>query len=318
MENVTHTIIGLMLARLGLEKTTPRGAAMMMLAANIPDIDGIFYFTDAQRYIEYHRTYTHTLLFMPVMALLPMLLVRAKFSWRAHAAAMIAVFSHLLVDWVTFYGVPMLLPFSHHRFRLDIVRLYDPWIAAILFGALFATKLFETKLSESSRIGKSGAARRGFAWAALLLFLAFGSARMLARQRAVETLSAHSYVGARPLRVTALPDPVHPLVWRGIVEGDGFTALTQVDLTRDFDPASARLYHSAPRSPAMEAALATRSFQVFSEFSQSPFATEVRVPQGTFVQLTDLRFGAPDAPGFVTVSALVDPDGKVLRAGFGR
>jgi inner membrane protein len=317
MENVTHTIVGLMLARVGLEKTTPRGAAMMMLAANVPDIDGIYYFVDAQRYIEYHRTFTHTVLFMPVMALLAMLLVGAKFSWRAHAAAMIGVFSHLMVDWVTFYGIPMLLPFSHYRFRLDIVRLYDPWIAVILFGALFATVL-ATKLFEERGIGKPGAPRRGFAWAALLLFVAFCSGRMLARQRAMERLSAQVYEGARPLRVTALPDSMHPLVWRGIVEGDGFTALTQVDLTRDFDPAAARIYHSAPRSPAIEAALATRPFQVFAEFSESPFATEVRVPQGTLVQLTDLRFGLPEAPGFVTVSALVDPDGKVLRAGFGR
>jgi inner membrane protein len=313
MENVTHTIVGLLLARLGLEKTTPRGAAMMMLAANVPDIDGVYYFVDAQRYIEYHRTYTHTVLFMPVMALLAMLLARAKFSWRAHAAAMIAVFSHLMVDWVTFYGVPMLLPFSRHRFRLDIVRLYDPWIAAILFGALVATMLFQ-----SLGIGKPGAARRGFAGAALLLFLAFCGCRMLARRRAVQVFSAGVYEGAAPLRVTALPDPMHPLIWRGIVEGDAFTALTQVDLTRNFTPAAARIYHSAPRSPAIEAALATRPFQVFTEFSQSPFATEVRIPRATLVQLTDLRFGTPEAPGFVTVSALVDSDGKVLSAGFGR
>jgi inner membrane protein len=313
MENVTHTLIGLMLARTGLEKTTPRGAAMMMLAANVPDIDGIYYFVDAQRYIEFHRTYTHALLFVPVMALLPMLLVRAKFSWRSHMAAMIAVFSHVIVDWVTFYGIPMLLPFSDHRFRLDIVRLYDLWIAVILIGALAATAVFEF-----ARIGKPSAARRGFAWAALLLFLAFGSVRILARSRAVETMSMHLYDGGRPRRVTALPDPVHPLVWRGIVEGDQFTALTQVDLAREFDPGAARIYHSAPRGPAMEAALKTRSFQVFADFTQLQFATEMPVPEGIFVQLTDLRFGTPEAPGFVTVSAVVDVNGKVLRAGFGR
>lgn len=141
---------------------------------------------------------------------------------------------------------------------------------------------------------------------------------MFARQRAAEVLSAQFYEGVRARRVTALPNPMHPLVWRGIVEGDGFTALTEVDLTREFDPAASRIYHSAPRGPAMEAALATRPFQVFTEFSESLFATETRLPQGILVQLTDLRFGTPEAPGFVTVSALVDSDGKVLRAGFGR
>lgn len=312
MENVTHTVVGLMLARTGLEKTTPRGAAMMMVAANIPDIDGIFYFVDAQRYIEYHRTYTHTVIGMPFMALLAMLLVRARFSWRAHLAAMIAVFSHLMVDWVTFYGIPMLLPFSHHRFRLDIVRLYDPWIALILFGSLFATKYCETY-----GIGKPGAARRRFAWVSLALFLAFAAWRMTNRDRAAAILSAQTYEGGTPLRVTALPVPVHPTVWRGIVEGGEFTALAEVDITRGFDPASVRIYRPAPRSPALEAALATRPFQVFRDFSESPFAEEELVPEGKLVRLTDLRFGSPEAPGFVTVSAIVDPTGKVLRAGFG-
>ena len=130
-------------------------------------------------------------------------------------------------------------------------------------------------------------------------------------------MSAKTYEGVTPRRVTALPYPAHPLIWRGIVEGDGFTALTQVDLTHAFDPASARVYRPAQRGPAMEAALATRPFQVFTDFSQSPFATEIPVPEGVLVRLTDLRFGTPDAPGFVTVTAIVDPSGKVLRAAFG-
>ena len=39
MDNLTHSLVGLMLARAGLEKTTPRGTAMMVLAANAPDAD---------------------------------------------------------------------------------------------------------------------------------------------------------------------------------------------------------------------------------------------------------------------------------------
>src|SRR6185295_18225495 len=112
MENLTHTLVGLMLARVGLEKTTPRGAGMLMLAANVPDIDGVYWFGGALPYIEHHRTYTHSLTFLPLMALLPMLLVRATFSWRAYLASMAAVLSHLLLDCTNFYGVPLALPFS--------------------------------------------------------------------------------------------------------------------------------------------------------------------------------------------------------------
>src|ERR1700688_2533451 len=121
MDNVTHTLVGLMLARVGLEKTTPRGAGMMMLAANAPDIDAVVWFSGTLRYLEFHRSYAHSLAFMPLMALLPMLLVRARFSWQSYLASMAGVLSHLLLDWTNSYGILLGLPFSAHHFRLDIV-----------------------------------------------------------------------------------------------------------------------------------------------------------------------------------------------------
>ncbi len=105
---------------------------MMVLAANAPDADAFVWFTGTMRYIEYHRTYTHTLTFLPVVALLPMLLARAKFSWRSYLAAFIGVLSHLLLDWTNAYGIPLTLPFSLHHFRLDINNILDVWILAIL------------------------------------------------------------------------------------------------------------------------------------------------------------------------------------------
>src|SRR5579863_3924198 len=175
MDNITHTLVGLMLARTGLEKTTPRGTAMMMLAANAPDIDGIFWF-DRLRYIEYHRGYPHALVFIPLVALLPMALVRAKFSWRSYLAAMIGVLSHSLIDWTNPFGTRLLLPFTSHRYRLDINTLVDVWVWAILLGAVAATalaRLVSTEIGEGKALG----ARRGWAWAALLWILVYMGGR---------------------------------------------------------------------------------------------------------------------------------------------
>src|SRR5258708_1024899 len=108
MENVTHTVVGLMMARAGLERTTVRGAAMMMVAANIPDVDAFYWFTDRLRYLDHHRGFTHALAFIPVMALLPMLIVWAKFSWRSYAASMAGVLSHVLLDWTNPFGLQLL------------------------------------------------------------------------------------------------------------------------------------------------------------------------------------------------------------------
>jgi len=128
MDNLTHTLAGLMLARVGLEKTTPRGTAMLMLAANAPDLDAVVWFRGTLPYIEFHRTYTHSLVFLPLMALLPMLIVRAKWSWRSYLASIAGVLSHLLLDWTNAYGIPLLYPLSARRFSLDITNIFDLWI----------------------------------------------------------------------------------------------------------------------------------------------------------------------------------------------
>ena len=317
MENLTHSLVGLMLARVGLEKTTPRGTAMMVLAANAPDLDAVFFFSGQLRYLEYHRTYAHSLAFVPLVALLPMLLVRARFSWRSWVASMIGVLSHLLLDWTNSYGILLGLPFSSHRFRLDTVNLIDVWVWAILLGAVAATPLWRgLRADRAETIGKIGP-RRGVAWAALLLLLAFESLRVVAHDRAVRIMAARLYEGAPPLRVTALPEAFNPLAWRGVVEGAGFAVIVPVNLAGQYDPLAGRLYRDPPPIPAMDAALRTRPFIVFRRFAQLPFWEITPVAEGVRLDLFDLRFGSPGSPGFAQVTAIADRQGAVLRSGFG-
>lgn len=306
MDNLTHSLVGLMLARAGLEKTTPHGTAMMVLAANVPDIDGVSWLGGTLGMIEYHRTYTHALVFMPLMALLPMLLARVRFSWQSFLAALIGVFSHLLLDWTNSYGIPLALPFSWHRFRLDIANVFDVWIWGILLGAVVAMAL-----AQRARVGN----RRGWACAALAALLVFEGVRTVSHARAVAVMSTRLYEGAPPQRVTALPGALNPLAWRGVVEGPGFVMILPVDVTNG--PGTGRIYPVAAPIPAMDAALNTRPFQVFSRWSQLPFWKVMPVAEGLRLDLIDLRFGTPDRPGFASVSAIVDHTGKVLRAGFG-
>jgi inner membrane protein len=302
MENLTHSLVGLMLARAGLERTTPQGTAMMVLAANVPDIDGVAWLGGTLGMIEYHRTYTHALVFMPLMALLPMLLVRATFSWRSYLASIAGVLSHLLLDWTNAYGIPLALPFSYHYFRLDTVNLIDVWIWAILLGAVGAMAL-------------APRARPSLAWAALAALLAFEAFRTVTHARAINVMSAQLYEGAPPQRVTASPGALNPLAWRGVVEGAGFVIILPVDVVNG--PGPGRVYPIAAPIPAMDAALRTPPFRNFIRWSQLPFWKVTPVAEGLRLDLIDLRFGDPDHPGFAGVSAIVDPAGKVFRAGFG-
>jgi membrane-bound metal-dependent hydrolase YbcI (DUF457 family) len=307
MDNLTHSLVGLMLARAGLEKTTPRGTAMLVLAANAPDIDAIFWFSGTQVYLQWHRSYPHAIVLTPLIALLPMLLARVRFSWPSFLASLMGVFSHLLLDWTNSYGIPLALPFSWHRFRLDIANVFDVWIWAILVGGVVAMALARR-------------ARRRCAWAVLSVLLIFEGVRVVAHARAIDMMAAQRYEGAPPQRITALPGAFNPLAWRGVVEGLGvaqepFMIILPVDVVNG--PGAGRLYPIAPPIPAMEAAQRTPPFQVFSEWSQLPFWKVTPVENGLRLDLIDLRFGAPDRPGFASVSAIVDRTGKVLRAGFG-
>ncbi len=302
MDNITHSLVGLMLARAGLEKTTPHGTAMMVLAANAPDIDAVFWFSGTQTYLQWHRSYPHAIVFTPLVALLPMLLARVRFSWPSFLASLIGVFSHLLLDWTNSYGIPLALPFSWHRFRLDTVYLFDAWITAILLGAIAAMAL-------------APYVRRNWARAALAALLVFEGFRVAVHSRAIDMLSTQRYEGAAPQRVTALAGAFNPLAWRGVVEGPGLVTILTADVVNG--PGAGRVYRTADPIPAMDAALRTRPFQVFSSWSQLPFWKVTPLEEGVRLDLIDLRFGDPDHPGFATVSAIVDRTGKVLRAGFG-
>ena len=74
MDNLTHTATGLFLARAGLKRWSPGGTAIVILAANAPDIDIVTAIRGSLNYLHYHRHLTHSLLLMPVMAILPVIL----------------------------------------------------------------------------------------------------------------------------------------------------------------------------------------------------------------------------------------------------
>ena len=117
MDNLTHSLTGLMLARAGLGKTSERGGTLMLvLAANAPDLDGLALFRNGFAYMQYHRGYLHSLACSPLMALLPLLLTRwirgTSIGWKTWLACWIGVLSHLAMDFTNVYGIRLLLPFS--------------------------------------------------------------------------------------------------------------------------------------------------------------------------------------------------------------
>ncbi len=308
MENLTHTLVGLAMARCGLEKTTVRGAGMMMLAANAPDVDAIFWF-NRQHYLDYHRTYTHSFACAPLVALLPMLLARAQFSWKSYAAAIAGVLSHLLLDWTNPYGIDLLLPFSHRRLMLDITNIADVWIWAILFVGLLAPFFVKIRTKGAQSIGMPS--RVMWAWIALSTLITYEGARFAMHAKAVEMLASQTYSWGTykdqaPWQTIAVPaDFVHPARWKGVARGAGFVTIVPLDVQNGFDASGERAFEDSPPGAVVAAARGLPEFQTMIRFSQAPFWKVTPVSGGTLVELIDLRFGTPDNPGFAVAEGIV-------------
>jgi inner membrane protein len=323
VDPLTHTATGLFLSRAGLKRWTPAATGILLLAASAPDIDVVALAGGPLNYLHWHRNITHSLPAMPVLALLVVAVVRLvsrkRIPWRgAFSVALLGVASHLLLDWTNAYGIRLLAPFSGRWFQLDQTPLFDPWIWSVALICVLGPFLGRLVGSEISS-GKLKPLHygRGFAWFFLAFLLLYNCGRFVLHVRAVSMLAAREYQETAPSRVAAFPS-ANPWRWHGLVETPDFYAAADVDLTANFDPTRAAIFHKPDPDPAINTARATRAFQEFLQFSKFPLwrvSPAADLDNGKEVEVLDLRFGTPLDPGF-RVDALVDASGHVQRSGF--
>jgi inner membrane protein len=322
MDNITHSLTGLMMSRAGLDKYCPRAAWLLMLAANIPDIDILHIFAgNSVNYLDKHRGITHGLAMAPVMALLPMIAIgmmkRAGFPWlKAFLLSLLGVLSHLALDFTNIYGIRLGLPFRGDWYRLDLTSVIDLWIWCVL-GLCFLWPLLSRLVT--SEIGARSNPARGIARFALLFLVLYNGGRALLHGRAMETMESRLHDGQNPIRLAALPYMGNPFRWTGIVQIRNGFVVHEIDLLRDFDPTRGEVHYDADPSPAIDLAKTTRAFQVFLDFSDFTIwrVTSVAEPEGTLqVDATDMRFSPNPSERRFTATAIIDAAGKVKESVF--
>ncbi|MEM0952588.1 MAG: metal-dependent hydrolase [Pseudomonadota bacterium] len=185
-----------------------------LLGGMAPDLDVfIRSSSDPLLFLEYHRQFTHSLLFIPfggamVAAVLhPLLAARRGLSFQRTLLYCTAGYAtHALLDACTTYGTLLLWPLSSERFAWNNVSVIDP-----LFTLPLALLLW---LSLSGR--SAWWARLGLLWAVLYL-----GAGVIQRDRAEAfgyELAAHR--GHSPLRLEAKPSFANILLWKVVYETD--------------------------------------------------------------------------------------------------
>jgi len=324
VDNITHSLTGILLSRAGFNRVTPQASWVLFLAANAPDIDVVSAFGGSLNYLHYHRHITHSLVMLPVLPLFCVLAVRLlsrqPLNWLgAYGIAFIGVASHLILDLTNIYGVRLLLPFSGRWLRLDTTGVIDFWIWGALLLAMCApvlARLVNAEIGASTQA--KGGARRGFAIFALAFLVLYDSGRYIAHARAVAILESRIYSGSAPRRVAALPASPNPFHWRGLVETPESYVIEEVDLLGEFDPAAGHTFFKPDPSPALDAARRSTVIQEFLRFSQYPFWQLTPAEQGdggTRVEAMDLRFGDPQEPGFVA-TVILNAHQQVMRQWF--
>jgi len=328
MDNLTHTLVGLMMARAGLNRLGPGSTALVIVGANLPDADLITGLAGRLTYFEFHRGWSHALAISPVLALLILpvwwLCVRKQRpgvkAWLyAFLATFAGLLSHIFLDFWNTYGIRMLLPFSGDWYRLDLVYIVDLWIWAILLIGVFAPLLARLVSSEIGAPRRTKPGRRG-AWAVLAILCAFLGVRAFLHAQAVGALQSRMYDSRRPIQVAALPGPFLPWQWTGLVETDRAWTVVPVDLLHDFDPDAGRTLLKPevplPQEPAIRA---SRTGSIFLNFTRYPYwraTPSPRIEGGTMVKVCDLRFGLPEDARF-TASFEFDASGRLVQERFG-
>src|ERR1044072_865402 len=152
MDNLTHSLVGIVAAKAGLERLSPGAATVCVLAANAPDADVIVLaFGDRWDFLQHHRGITHAIVGVIGLAFLVPLIFYAvdhlgsRFRNQAPTtklkglliASFIASATHPLLDWTNNYGIRFFLPWSQKWSYGDFVFIVDPYIWLILGGTAF-------------------------------------------------------------------------------------------------------------------------------------------------------------------------------------
>ena len=339
MEPVTHVLTGACLARSGLNRRAAYATAAMAIAAELPDIDTVWSLRGPVQGFQHHRGITHTFAGLPFEAALLLLgfvvyhrlrsrralppgvsqqtvvarrrrgqTPAAPVRWSIlYGLILLALLSHLLLDYTNNYGVRPFFPFQDRWYAGSFVFIFDPLLFLFLVAGLVLPSLFSF-ISREVGAAQEPFPGRGWARSALLAVLTLWSLRWYEHGKAVaaaqtqilrapgnalatasttgpynapDPSSTDSSLMARPLllpqRSLASPDPLSPFRWYTATDFGPAYRLSTVD-SRLETVTPEEILVKAPMSSALMAAEASLLGRVYLDWSPMPF---VQAQNGT-------------------------------------
>lgn len=287
MDPFTQGVLGAALPQATARKSAVVLAGIFGFVAGLaPDLDVLIRSDDDPLlYLQYHRHFTHALIFIPIGGFLSAALLHgiAGRRWRLRFSqsllfCTLGYGTHGLLDFATSYGTMLFWPFSDARYTANLISVIDPVFT--LPAALLVTAAMVQRSPLFARLA--------LGWVCFyfgLCVMQHSNARNMAEDLARAR-------GHEASRLTVKPSFANIIVWKTIYESQGRyyvdavragispkvypgTSVATLDLTRDFpwlNPASRQV----------------GDIERFAWFSQGYVASNPAIPN----QVIDVRFSA--------------------------
>jgi membrane-bound metal-dependent hydrolase YbcI (DUF457 family) len=323
MDIGTHALASLALSRAIFPRAPKLLWAFTIPAGVIADVDVFSALISPSAYLNWHRTYTHSLLASLIIACIFAAVYRAwasrdLISRLSAAAVFVAVlfaqWLHLAMDAAQWQGVELFWPIHPARIAMDWLPTIDPWIVSILVAAIIFPEFFHLIGAE---IGAKDKRPRGFAGAivGLVMMLAYVGLRADLHATAIAQMQNRSYAGELPRQVAVFSDFVSLVTWHGVADTESALHLVTVHINSSrrsaLDPGINLFKPEA--NPLLQAAQATDAAKYFLRVARFPKATVQKMDTGSEVQIRDLRYAAAgEVKREPMVTVDFDPSGKII------
>jgi inner membrane protein len=214
MDPISQAVLGSAAAQSISKKHIVSAGILGCLGGMAPDLDVLIRSsTDPLLFLQYHRHFTHSLLFIPIGGLICTLVLHQLIGKRqglsfkqSYVYCTLGYSTHAVLDACTTYGTMLFWPFSDIRIAWNTISVVDPLftVPILLFVILSAAK-------------KSPL----FARIALLWALLYPCLGLLQHERAI--VAGHQLAkerGHNPSRLEAKPSFANILVWKVVYEHD--------------------------------------------------------------------------------------------------
>lgn len=216
MDTLTHALSGALLAR-ATAPASPRPNQLNLrfrmtagfLSAAFPDCDFVLRLVDTLTYLNLHQGITHSIILLPLWALLLAVLfsfsTQNRYPWQAFFGVVsLGIAIHILGDLFTSYGTMIFSPFTSWRVSLPIVFVLDLFFTAIIVAGLLVSFFWPKQ--------------RHIAGITLIILGCYVSILMMLHQQAVKV--GESYArdhGMNGAISYAIAQPLMPSNWKIIV-----------------------------------------------------------------------------------------------------